>query len=1320
VSRGRADLAGLSGVRVVGSLLPSDLIGRLVTGTELPGMTPDDYRLELGVTPKEAANRAWSVLSSAWKGYREALSARPGDAATALTREKWLGPLLRELGYGRVPVTPAGGLHADGRSFAVSHRWQHVPVHLLGSAVPLDQRTAGMPGAADKAPHAMVQELLNRSDDHLWAVLANGETLRLLRDSSALVGQSFVEFDLQAIFDGELFSDFVVLFLLCHQSRLEALSDGGPSDCWLERWRSFAAETGARALGALRLGVKDALEQLGTGFLRHPDNAALRARLDAGGDLSLADYHRALLRLVYRLLFCFVAEDRGLLLDPAASDQARVRYGSWFSTARLRRVASRRHGTRHADLWAALSLVLQGLGSDDGLPDLALPALGGIFETGPADVVEGCSLGNDALLAAVRSLSVVTVDRGGPRRAVNYRDLGAEELGGIYEGLLEFIPRYDPIDRRFTLEVLSGSERKTSGSYYTPTSLIDCLLDSALDPLLDEAEKQTDPQAALLALTVCDPACGSGHFLVAAARRVASRLARVRAEGAEPTLLDAQAAMHDVVARCIYGVDLNPLAAELAKVSLWLEALQPGRPLSFLDAHVKVGNALLGTTPELLAGGIPDEAFTALEGDDKATATKLKKQNKRERDSQQGELMGAAEVRALNVDLVEEARRIDELAGLSLGDVHLARQRQRELDELPERRRAVAIADAWCSAFVIEKRPDVPAITTAVLDRWASQDVATTVTSHEHAAVRAISARYRWFHWQLEFPQIFGPDTPRGFSCVVGNPPWERIKLAEQEFFASRDADIALAPNAAARKRLIKQLAEKNPPLLAEFEAAKRQADGESQFIRMSGRYPLCGRGDINTYAVFAETDRSLIAGMGRLGVILPTGIATDATTQHFFRSLVTSRSLVSLYDFENRKLLFQAVDSRMKFCLLTLAGQGEQVSVADFAFFATEPADLQRPDARFALSPEEILLLNPNTGTCPVFRSRRDAEITLGIYRRLPVLFNKTCSDGNPWEISFSTMFHMSNDSALFRTADELEDDGWKLDGNVYRKGKGEMLPLYEAKMVHHFDHRWATYDGTDTRDVTATEHDNADCVAIPRYWVAGKEVDDRTAGRWGRDWLLGFRDITNATNERTMVAAAFPRSAVGNNLPLLLPTAEPAWCLATTYATFAFDFPARLSVGGTHMNFFIAEQLPVPAPGIFEQPAPWHRSATIADWLRSRVLELTYTAWDMQPFAGELGDDGPPFRWDDGRRAALRAELDAAFFHLYGIGRDDAAYILGTFPIVHRNDLTRHGEERTRRLVLAAYDALAAAETAQTDFVSTLDPPPGLGPRHPEKRPR
>ncbi len=1309
-------------IRTVGGLLPPDLLARVLSGdSDLGGLRSTDYHLASGETPREAANRAWSYLSGVWTGYRAALGKLPeGDPAVGLTRDKWLLVLLRELGYGRVPVTGAGGIEIDGRSFPVSHLWERTPMHLLGWGVELDKRTKGVPGAAERAPHAMLQELLNRSDPYLWGMVSNGRILRLLRDSTSLSGQAFVEFDLEAMFDGEVFSDFVLLYLLAHQSRVEVAEDAPASDCWLERWRTSAVESGTRALGLLRDGVKDALEALGTGFLRaNPD---LNERI-ATGELRIDDYHRSLLRTVYRLLFLFVAEDRGALLSPDADTVARQRYAAFFSTSRLRRLSIRRRGTRHEDLWAGLSVVIDALGQEDGRPELGLVGIGGLFDHGPQDVVTDLALPNEALLSAVRKLTVVQ-PRGQVRRTVDYRNLGAEELGSIYESLLELVPRHQHVERTFTLEDLAGNDRKTSGSYYTPSSLIDLVLDEALDPLLDEAEKSPDPAAALLAMTVCDPACGSGHFLVAAARRIGLRLATARTGEIDPTPTDLQEALHDVIARCIYGVDLNPMAADLAKVSLWLEAMSPGRPLSFLDAHIKVGNALLGTTPGLLARGIPDTAYDPIEGDDKKHAAALKKRNRLERDQlAQGDLFGTSILGVSNAHLTRQYAEVSAAAegALTLADVHFASVRFRELEDSPEASESRRLADRWSAAFVQHKTPGAPAIT---------QDTFAVTSTAIDSVVEQLATQYRFFHWHLEFPDVFlvpGADSVGdtvtgwrgGFTVVVGNPPWETVQMSEKEFFASRAPEIANAATAAKRKGLIEQLRASNPELHRAFLARSRMGQGENLFVRASGRYPLTARGKISTDAIFAEHFRSVVESQGRMGIITPTGLATGATTAPFFADTLRTKRLVAFYDFENEAKIFAGVHHAYRFAVTCITG-GSEIEAARLGFLLRAVSDVG--SRRFVLSSDEVLLLNPNTGNLPVFRTRHDAEITLSIYRRYPVLVREQVSGGNRWNLRFSQgLFNMASDSHQFRTASELEDAGYVADGWAWGRGHEVLVPLYEAKLIGHYDHRFSTYQGATQAQLnmqtlprpTDAEHDDPTMEVLPRYWVSEAAVDTALA-EWPHGWLLGWRDITSAVVYRTFVPSVLPVSAVADGLLLAFPDDyRHVPLLQAIWSSLCFDYVSRQKLSGTHMKYFAVRQLASPGPDEFEAVLPWI-AADLRQWLLERVLELSFTSHRMSAFARDFGDHSAPFRWDARRRADIQAEIDALMFHLFGLERAEVSYVLDSFTVMSRHEQRDLGEFRTRRLVLERYDQMALAAASGGHYESPISPPPGQGPRH------
>ncbi|MEV0024071.1 DNA methyltransferase [Streptomyces atroolivaceus] len=1356
-------------VTTVGGLLPADMLLRIAEARNLPGTKPADYGLPASVPVRDEAERAWEYLKPLWRELRTALPADPVTGApaadpTGRAGTDWLSQLFRKLDFGALSEVGASGIPADSdpeKRFPVSHRHGPALVHQIRWNQDLDKRaTAGQVPA-----QSMVQDCLNRTDAHLWAVLTNGRRLRLLRDSSSFATAAYVDFDLEAIFDGELFSEFVLLYCVLHASRFAVPEGAAASGCWLEKWRAEAVTSGARALDQLRLGVQNALTVLGTGFLRHPDNARLRE------DIVPKELRDALLRMVYRLLFVFVAEDRDALLDPAAGERQRDAYERYFSSARLRERARRRQGTAHGDQYEALRIVLDALGAEAGRPELGLPGLGGLFSRTEADApLEGLKLSNEALLTAVRHLAQVRDPRARRWRAVDYRHLDAEELGSVYESLLELEPKHSAADRSFELVEVAGNSRKTTGSYYTPSSLIECLLDTTLDPVIDDAVKRGEQRATdagrpdptsdivgeLLSLTVCDPACGSGHFLVASARRIAKRVASVRERNPEPTVDAVRHALHEVIGRCIYGVDLNPMAVELAKVSLWLEAMEPGKALGFLDAHVKRGNGLIGATPKLLADGVPDEAFKPIEGDDRKYAAGLVKRNKVQRGGQDELLFDTATLPG-NERYGAELARITGAPSDRLEQVRAQESAYRKHVGSAAYRDDVHAADAWCAAFVWPKHEGAPDAPTDQVFRALRGRDRSVVSEATHAAIRELRDAYRFFHWHLEFPEVFavpesgagvqeGTGWAGGFDAVVGNPPWERVKLQEQEFFAQRSPAIAGAKNAAARKRLITELRDDpdGAGLYTEFEAARRRAEGESHFLRVGGRFPLTGRGDINTYAVFTETDRTLTGPRGRTGVIVPTGIATDATTQYFFKDLVERGSLASLFEFGNEEKLFADVKDYVRFCLLAMRGRGAPDAPIHVVAKVRQAAQI--PDRSFTLTSRDILRVNPNTGTFPIFSSRRDADITLGVYRRIPVLIDETkAAVGNPWDISFMTMFHMSNDSHLFRPSaqnnesfEDLLKDGWVLDGNALVRGGERLLPLYEAKMLHHYDHRFSTYENATEKQLnertlprfTTEQHRDASALPLPRYWVPeqdvptgkvdnhGKPIMDpgvrsRLAAKgWDRQWLFGWRDVCRASDERTMIASAAPAHGFGHKY--LLALAPEATLLTAVWSSFVVDYVARQAVGGTSMSYFIVRQLAVPTP---DQLAPH------AEIIGLRTLELTYTATDMTPFARDLGDTGAPFRWDPERRAVIRAELDALFFHLYGISRDDTDYILDTFNVTRDNDIKAHGEYRTKRLILAEYDRMAAAgltmenpltEGENGTYHSTLTPPPGHGPRH------
>lgn len=1357
-------------IRTEGAILPADLLGRVADNSkDVPGLRAEDYG-RYGERLNEAISHSWNRLIGVWTAFTQRVAdLSQNDPAIAVTRERWLLPLFEELGYGRLQT--AQSITMDGKNYPLSHLWGASPIHLVGFNVPLDRRSAGVAGAATMSPHGLVQELLNRSDGYLWGFVSNGRQLRVLRDNVSLTRQAYVEFDLEGLMNGEVYADFVVLWLLCHESRVEVRSNGStavissssspvissaaqrsreilspaeeeaaeavepelpptpprPEDCWLEQWSKLAAETGTRVRENLRHGVEQAINQLGAGFLAHPANDALRAKLRAG-ELTGDDYYRQLLRTVYRLLFLFVAEDRELLLGPDADRTAKQRYERYYSTRRLRDLARSLRGTRHSDLWEGLGVVFRALSDPDGSPPLALSALGSFLWSAEATPdLDDCRLENERLLNAVRELAYVR--DANVRRNVDYKNLGSQELGSVYESLLELHPQLDAGAGTFALLSAAGSERKTTGSYYTPDSLVNCLLDTALDPVLEEAARAADPETAILNLKVCDPACGSGHFLIAAAHRIARRLAAVRSGDDEPPPGAVQHALRDVISRCLYGVDVNPMAVELCKVSLWMEALEPGKALSFLDHHIKTGNSLLGATPRLLDDGIPDDAFKLIEGDDKQYVSEWRKRNREQRtkgqlslfthDMQPWERLGdwAATMRDLETldDGSYEAEQIKQ---------QLYQEQIASSGYLFNQLRA----DTWCAAFVWNKTTE-----------WSypiTEELYRRIERNPHDLhrdwcneIERLAAQYRFFHWHLAFPDIFRlpgsgtePENPEtgwsgGFDAVMGNPPWEKAKVQEKEWFASRDKAIADARNAASRTKLIDRLELENPVLHKVFRDTVREAHAISHLLHHSGRFPLCGVGDINTYSVFSELSKQIVNSRGYVGLIVPTGIATDKTTMLFFQHLIDTQAIVSFFDFDNREQIFPAVERNKRFSLLTFGRMGRATFI--MAAQLRHVDQIQHPERQVELSLKDIHLMNPNTGNCPTIGSASSARIVRRIYDQVPILIRKRPLLQNPWNVSIVAMFHMSGASSYFSTLEESQDEGWEVIGHTLQRGNDIRLPLYESKLTGQFDHRYATFDGiasdvrfrihAPTNEVSEAQHRDPAYVPIPRYWLDAPVVRERLNDNTG--CILAFRKTMSAVaDSRSLNATILPLSGVSDGMPVVMTPdgVDHVIALLTMMNSFVVDFVLRQKASGGNLNNFILEQLPIVSPASLAEQPTWLDGATLFDFIRSSVLELTYTAWDLGPFARECGYDGPPFLWNEERRFLLRSELDAAIFHLYGIERDDVAYIMDTFPIGKRKDEAAHGNYRTKDTILQIYDAMAEAARTGTTYQTVLDPPP------------
>ncbi|MBD2138380.1 restriction endonuclease [Anabaena sp. FACHB-1237] len=1378
----------LTAIQFQGNLLAADITNDLLTAN-IKGQTPEDFGLPKSDKLEDEIAIVWGYAKAYWTDFNYQLNKlSTEDTATSITREVWVVPLLRRLGY--FPLYTPKAEVVDNQTYAISHRaaskpdpsitnhqlliTNYPPIHIIGCRLELDKRPPS--GNPRLSAHSLVQEYLNKTE-HLWAIVTNGFRWRLLRDSSLMTRNTYIEFDLEQILNGENFAEFSIFYRLFHRSRLPETAEDADK-CLLEYYHQESLQQGGRVREKLRIGVEKALILLGNGFLQYSDTGLLYSDTgllysdtgllysDTGllrevrylGEVSdtgllrevrYLRYYRQLLRLIYRLLFLMVAESRNLLLTENDPEKARI-YLEYYSIERLRELAERPYFRREGfqDIWQGLRVTFQLFNENWRGEILGLSPLNGdLFGSQTLQDLDNCGIDNYDLLLAIKHLSLYE-DKGQLRR-VNYAALDVEELGSVYESLLDFNPQIRQNNGIFEFILVSGSDRKTTGSYYTPPQLVQQLIKTALEPVIEDKLKNLTPQPpslqgkgenilpassvlpsspalspssvippssvlppsplrrgaggevissqeqALLSIKVIDPACGSGHFLLAAARRIGKELAKVRTGEAQPAPEPLRQAVRDVIQNCIYGVDLNPLAVDLCKVALWIEGFATGRPLNFLDHRIKCGNSLVGVLDlDCLNEGIPEDAFKAVTGDDKKLSTDVKKRNKKERGTDlQGQLSLFNNIEVERDKYIGNARELADFTESTPQDVKKKEEKYQELRKIPGWWRDFSACNLWTAAFFmtlteqnLQLLPTTAALVQVLNGNLTNQKLI-------DAANNLAREKY-FFHWPLEFPEVFEDG---GFSCVLGNPPWERIKLQEKEFFASRNLDIANAQNKAAREKLIKELPKKNPALAQSFEDAKHDAEAQSKFIRESGRFPLTAVGDINTYAVFAETTRCLINDLGRVGVIVPTGIATDDTCKRFFGDLIQKQNLASLYDFENRGHLFTALHTKTRFSILHISKSVNNNIY--FSFMSKQVNDLNNKQKIIVLSSKDINFISPNTGSCPMFRTNKDAELTKKIYQNVPVLENEKTGI-NPWGISFMRMFDMANDSGLFHTQDP-QDTG------LLKEVRYLKVPLYEAKMFYIYNHRHSYYteemlksNQTDFREIepaTIDDLQNPNFSVKPRYWVDKQEVENKLAGKWDKNWLLGFRDITNSTNERTAIFSLLPKVGIGNNSPVILTDVKEAKlisCLLANFCSLTFDFVTRHKVGGTHMNFFIVKQLPVIPPEKYTEKD--------IEYITPRVLELVYTSWDMQPFAQDMGYNREPFIWNPNKRALIRAELDAYYAKLYGLTRDELRYILDpadvygaefpseTFRVLKNNEIKQYGEYRTQRLVLEAWDRM------------------------------
>lgn len=1301
MSRKSIDASTFPSLTVEGNLISSAMIGSIYA-LEADEQDTAAYKIREGLSLRDEFSLSFRVARAHFDKFSKL--SNPNRAATV----QFIDGILREaFGFDDLSKSPT--------PLALMAGEDRVPIVVVPPSDELDKASESISGDRRRSATFALQDYLNEYDEALWGLATNGVSIRLMRDNASLTRPAHIEANLAQIFETEDVASFATLWLLIHRSRFG--NAGAPAtDCSLERWKAAGDKEGEAARDRLAIQVEDALRILGSGFLEA--NPELRARLTSG-ELNVTDWFNELLKFVYRLIFLMVAEDRNLLHSASAKAEARSAYAQGYSLARLRQLAIRRTAwDRHHDKFEGVKIVFSALGR--GEPRLGLPALGGLFSEGQMPDLRAAILSNRALMGAIFKLGWLRQD--GALVPINWRAMETEELGSVYETLLELQPQLSENGRelKYASEAAEqkGNQRKTTGSYYTPDSLVQALLDTALDPVLEKTEAEADdPAKALLKLSVIDPACGSGHFLLAAARRIATRLARIRAEGT-PSLADFRHALRDVARCCIHGVDRNPMAVELTKVALWIETVDPGLPLGFFDAQIRCGDALLGVFDlKVLEDGIPDAAYKPLTGDDKDIASIYKKINAATKKGQGGFDFGSGlnklpETKPLALDFSG----FRDLPEDTLEEIGAKAKRFKQLRKGQEFVRAKAACDLFVAAFLLPKSGHAPTgpsersiPTTEELWMALNQGKMRQAMVDAPKAARAARA----FHWPLEFPDIMQRG---GFDIVLGNPPWERVKLQEQEFFALKDAEIATAKNAAARKKLIAQLDDTNPRLAKEWQDALRTAATESHFMRESGRFPRGGVGDVNTYAVFTDHFWQLTKPKGYAGLIIPTGLVGGFTYRAFLGELLSTRSLAAFYGFENEDLIFPHITNKVKFGLLTIAGREIQIDQPLFTAHIRQPAEISDPEKRYSLTVDEIKAINPNTLNLPTFRWTKDAKVTAAIHTAAPILIEKDGSTvvSSPWKASLATLFHMSGASEKFIDHDDVEDSiSHRIGARTVLENGQAVYPLYEGKMYWHFDHRYGTYKGQTEKQlnkgvlprVTDVEHRDPNYYVQPRYWVDAKLTDSVLADQADRSWFYSWRDV--GISERTLIGTIIPKTATGDKAPVLFADQKPKLfaALAAVLGSLVADYAVRQKA--MNIKFFVMEQAPALTPEQLSQDVAWLATNAV-DWLLPRLLELCYTNFELEAFARDLEHDAGPFIWSADRRPTLQAEIDAAMLLLYGLDREQAEWILDSFTVLRKYEERDHEEFRTKRLVLTAYDAMVAAKASGTAYQTPLSPPP------------
>lgn len=1291
---------GLIGDVITDSLRQPDVEGdakfltAVATFSDLDGTTPTQAQL---AADQQAAFRSCVAL---WSSYADELK-RGMDISRI--RERLVLKLLELLGFR--PVYQRSKLKAGDQSWDVSHLgWEGEgapPIHTTAT-VDLDSREG-----QKRSPHEELQGYLNSAPER-WGVLTNGRVLRLLRDYHHTRTRGYIEFDLAAIFEASSWPDFLALWRLCHVSRFgtagakesEPLGPRGDSqqesdeddaneevvlaedqpDALLERLYGTAVSAGVAAGRRLQPQVRKAIGLLANGLMEA--NPELRSTLLENPDVG-RELFRELLTVLYRTLFLLFAEQRGMLHD------ASPLYNETYSLTRLRTISTEGNAEpRRMDLWEGLKTTFQLFSNETDASKLGVyPYNGMLFDQARTPLTSSSRLANHHLTRAIEALT--TVQAGKVRMHVDYRNLGVEELGAVYESLLDYTlmiaTEPQSVDGRAVrpgeayLAPLS-IERADLASYYTPVDLTDLLLTRTLDPLIEmtiaeAGDEPADQVEALLDLRIIDPACGSAAILIGALDRLAYAVSRARSAPHEPRDTDLVHARREVLQRCIYGAEKDPFATELAKVALWIHCVVPDQPLTFLDHHIVCGDSLVGWPLINVPNSIPDEAFqvSGTKGAEAAVLTKARRRNE-QFTSSGGDLFQRGTV-AFSLKLPQTLQIPDRTPA----DVHTKALAYQDWINSPEYSHWKRAADIWTAAFF-----------------WTtSQSSISAPTSIEYAealdgktdplladAAASLLSDINPLHWPLAFPEAHAAG---GFDLVLGNPPWEQFESGEEPFFKQHRPAIA-AMNSETRKKAIANLETEENALFSRWQLYKSLQGRLAHYAKSCGRFTRTS-GKVNTYVLFVELAAN---SSRRAGLIVKSGIAIDASQSRVWRKLLGDRRVREVLDMVNQehsgKRVFPAVAAVERFCILNL-GEGSELDLeASMLSFGVGDAAVQ-PMRTWTRA--ELRTASPRTETLLSSASRAEIELALTLQERFKTLDCAEPDGENPWNLKFATLFNSSNAKAagqLLRGS-VLEDLGFTLQQDKrYLHIDGRIaLPVYEGQMANRWDHRARTYEGFTGKDrygrkphipwVTDEQHSDPDFEVEPRYWMHEDIAKKRIAEVLPDEHvMIAFRDIGRPWTDRRIVRAClYPGYPATDALQMLVTSRTRALSFIAVYNSMVFDFLTRLHMPGGNLNLWIPSQCAAPLPSqVPELAAAIAGKLSVTSTSVARIMSLDVC------------------RWDSAERERLDAQCDALIARSYRLLASEYEVVLNHFSLLDRIETRTLGEYRSKRLRMEAFEQM------------------------------